>query len=154
LWEGTPLTAFEALAMGKPIVATDADGLADILTSGVDARIVPRRDAPALARAIVDLAGDPQARAALSANARLTGARYDIDVFVRKMERLYEVLHRSSRATRPSRHPTRRPGLSRRRRAASVTSVMARGDRRPPVDRSAPWRRCSSASRSSACALG
>jgi len=99
LWEGTPLTAFEALAMGKPIVATDADGLADILTSGVDARIVPRRDAPALARAIVDLAGDPAARAALGANARITGARYDIDVFVRKMERLYELLHRSSRST-------------------------------------------------------
>ena len=27
LWEGTPLTVFESLAMGKPIVATDADGL-------------------------------------------------------------------------------------------------------------------------------
>ncbi len=100
LWEGTPLTAFEALAMGKPIVATDADGLADILTRDVDARIVPRRDGPALAKAIVDLARDPGARAALSANARLTGARYDIDVFVRKMERLYELLHRSSRSTR------------------------------------------------------
>ena len=32
LWEGTPLTAFEALASAKPIVATDADGLLDILT--------------------------------------------------------------------------------------------------------------------------
>ena len=37
LWEGTPLTAFEALAIGKPIVATDADGLLDILTDGHDA---------------------------------------------------------------------------------------------------------------------
>ena len=33
LWEGTPLTVFEALAMGKAIVATDADGLPDVLTS-------------------------------------------------------------------------------------------------------------------------
>jgi glycosyltransferase involved in cell wall biosynthesis len=100
LWEGTPLTAFEALAMGKPIVATDADGLADILTDGVDARIVPRRDAPALARAVVDLAHDPGARSALQSAARLTGARYDIGVFVRKMERLYELLYGASRSGR------------------------------------------------------
>jgi len=98
LWEGTPLTAFEALAMGKPIVATDADGLADILTDGLDARIVPRRNASALLKAILDLAGDPAARAALGSNARRTGARYDIDVFVRKMERLYELLHASPRS--------------------------------------------------------
>ena len=45
LWEGTPLTAFEALAMGKAIVATDADGLLDILERDVTAWIVPRRDA-------------------------------------------------------------------------------------------------------------
>jgi glycosyltransferase involved in cell wall biosynthesis len=98
LWEGTPLTAFEALAMGKPIVATDADGLADILTDGVDARIVRRRDAAALARAVVDLVRDPGARSTLGSAARLTGARYDIDVFVRKMERLYELLHEASRS--------------------------------------------------------
>ena len=50
LWEGTPLTVLEALAMGKPIVATDADGLQDVLTEGDDAVMVPRRDAAALAR--------------------------------------------------------------------------------------------------------
>jgi glycosyltransferase involved in cell wall biosynthesis len=48
LWEGTPLTAFEALAMGKPIVSTDADGLLDILERDVTAWIVPKRDARAL----------------------------------------------------------------------------------------------------------
>jgi DNA polymerase III alpha subunit len=42
------VTVFEALAMGKPIVATDADGLLDILTDTQDAVIVPRRDAEAL----------------------------------------------------------------------------------------------------------
>ncbi len=50
LWEGTPLTAFEALASGKPIVATDADGLVDVLTDGRDARIVPKRDAAGAGR--------------------------------------------------------------------------------------------------------
>src|SRR5262245_18790923 len=53
LWEGTPLTAFEALSMGKPIVSTDADGLLDILTDGQDAVIVPKRDPDSLAEKIV-----------------------------------------------------------------------------------------------------
>ena len=44
LWEGTPLTLFEALAMGKPIVATDADGLLDVLADGRDALIVPEAE--------------------------------------------------------------------------------------------------------------
>jgi glycosyltransferase involved in cell wall biosynthesis len=100
LWEGTPLTVLEALAMGKPIVATDADGLQDVLTDGTDARIVARRDAPALAAAIVELAGDERTRMRLALNARSTGAGYDISVFVRKMERLYTLLHQTSRATR------------------------------------------------------
>jgi len=97
LWEGTPLTVFEALAMGKPIVATDADGLLDVLTDERDAIIVPKRDAHALAGGIMRLVDDPDARARLGASARETGKQYDIAAFVRKMERLYELLHRVSR---------------------------------------------------------
>jgi glycosyltransferase involved in cell wall biosynthesis len=99
LWEGTPLTAFEALAAGKPIVATDADGLLDILRHDFDARIVPRRNARALADEILALMDAPAERARLSANARLTGANYDISAFVRKMERLYTILYDVSRPT-------------------------------------------------------
>jgi glycosyltransferase involved in cell wall biosynthesis len=99
LWEGTPLTAFEALASGKPIVATDADGLLDILTDRKDALVVPKRNAGALARAVIDVIEQPGLAARLGAAARETGARYDIAAFVRKMERLYELLHQTSRAT-------------------------------------------------------
>jgi len=99
LWEGTPLTAFEALAAGKAIVATDADGLLDILHDGHDARIVPKRNARALADQMVALMDAPGERARLSANARHTGRGYDIGAFVRKMERLYEILHDVSRRT-------------------------------------------------------
>jgi len=99
LWEGTPLTAFEALAAGKAIVATDADGLLDILHDGHDARIVPKRNARALADQVVALMDAPEERARLSANARNTGRGYDIGAFVRKMERLYEILHDVSRRT-------------------------------------------------------
>jgi glycosyltransferase involved in cell wall biosynthesis len=100
LWEGTPITAFEALAMGKPIVSTDADGLLDILTPDRDAVVVPRRDAAALAAKIIWAIDRPAERARLSEAARATGRRFDIDVFVRKMERLYVLLHEVSRASR------------------------------------------------------
>jgi glycosyltransferase involved in cell wall biosynthesis len=99
LWEGTPLTAFETLAMGKPIVATDADGLLDILSDDRDALIVPKRDANALASKIVFAMDHADVRARLGAQARVTGTRYDIAAFVRKMERLYGLLDETSRAT-------------------------------------------------------
>jgi glycosyltransferase involved in cell wall biosynthesis len=100
LWEGTPLTAFEALASGKPIVSTDADGLLDILTDRKDALVVPKRNAGALARGVIDLIEQPGLAGRLAAAARETGTHYDIAAFVRKMERLYELLHDTSRATR------------------------------------------------------
>jgi glycosyltransferase involved in cell wall biosynthesis len=100
LWEGTPITAFEALAMGKPIVSTDADGLLDILTADRDALIVPRRDAQALAARIIWAMDRPEERARLSQAARETGRQYDIEAFVRKMERLYLLLNEVSRASR------------------------------------------------------
>ncbi|HYE85213.1 MAG TPA: glycosyltransferase family 4 protein [Vicinamibacterales bacterium] len=100
LWEGTPLTVFEALAMGKPIVATDADGLLDVLTDRHDALVVPKANPGALAAAVGALIDRPELAERLSAEARATGRRYDIAAFVRKMERLYELLHETSRATR------------------------------------------------------
>jgi len=99
LWEGTPLTVFEAMAVGKPIVATDADGLLDVLAAGETARIVPRADGSALAREIVWLIDRPDERGRLAAAARAASRGYDIATFVRKMERLYTALDAVSRPT-------------------------------------------------------
>jgi glycosyltransferase involved in cell wall biosynthesis len=106
LWEGTPLTAFEALASGKAIVSTDADGLTDILAEDKTAWIVPKRDAAALARRMVYAIEHPDERASMSARARESARDFDINAFVRKMERLYPLLHDLSR-------PTRRQGILR-----------------------------------------
>ena len=100
LWEGTPLTVFETLAMGKPVVATDADGLLDVLADERDALIVPRRDPARLAAAIERAMDDPALRERLAAAARVTSRQYDIALFVRKMEQLYVLLHETSRATK------------------------------------------------------
>jgi len=60
---------------------------------------VAKRDASALAAGIVRLMDDPAERARLGAQARISGQQYDIAAFVRKMEQLYELLHRLSRPT-------------------------------------------------------
>jgi glycosyltransferase involved in cell wall biosynthesis len=110
LWEGTPLTLFEALAAARPIVATDADGLLDVLTDERDALIVPKRNSDALADRIVELIDRPDRRKELAGRARETTRHYDIDAFVKKMERLYRILQRHSRAT--GRHIARAADLS------------------------------------------
>jgi glycosyltransferase involved in cell wall biosynthesis len=86
--------------MGKAIVATDADGLVDVLTHDRDALIVPKRNAAALAGGIVTLLDSPELRSRLSVHARMTGRQYDILAFVKKMERLYDLLHDVSRRTK------------------------------------------------------
>ncbi len=60
---------------------------------------MPKRDAAALARRILELMTDPVLRARIASAGRATARDYDIAAFVRKMERLYDLLHAKSRAT-------------------------------------------------------
>jgi glycosyltransferase involved in cell wall biosynthesis len=63
--EGLGLAAREAMAWGRPVVATSVGGLVDV--SGV---LVPPGDVPALREAIEQLLADPQLRARVGAAAR------------------------------------------------------------------------------------
>lgn len=67
-FEGFGLTALEAMALSRPVVASTAGGLPEVLgDAGV---LVPPRDPQALAAAISDLLADPQKRVALGQKAR------------------------------------------------------------------------------------
>jgi len=68
--EGLPLSLLEAAACGRPIVATDVPGCRAIAREGINALLVPRDDAPALAAAIARFAADPDMRARFGAASR------------------------------------------------------------------------------------
>jgi glycosyltransferase involved in cell wall biosynthesis len=51
-WEGLPLVLLEAMARGRPIVASAVGGVADALEEGVTGTLVPPDDVPALALAL------------------------------------------------------------------------------------------------------
>ena len=112
--------------MGKPIVSTDADGLKDILTERA------RRDASCraaiaalLADAIVALAQrSRRERARLGAEARITGARYDIE---RVRARRWS--GSTCCCTRPRARRGRAGGAARRTSASSTSGSRRRRER-------------------------
>jgi glycosyltransferase involved in cell wall biosynthesis len=59
LYEGMPLTAIEASAMARPVVATAVDGTPEVVRDGITGHLVPPADPPALTRALLDLLADP-----------------------------------------------------------------------------------------------
>jgi glycosyltransferase involved in cell wall biosynthesis len=68
--EGYGVVAREAMAHGRPVVATSVGGLADAVEDGVTGLLVPPRDPVALRAALERLLGDAELRARLGAAAR------------------------------------------------------------------------------------
>jgi glycosyltransferase involved in cell wall biosynthesis len=58
-FEGLPITILEAMATGLPIVASNLDGIAEVLTSGHDATLVPPGNAAPFTAAIAELINNP-----------------------------------------------------------------------------------------------
>lgn len=56
--EGLGTSLLDAMCFARPIVATAAGGIPEAVLDGVTGRVVPVRDAPALAQALLDVLGD------------------------------------------------------------------------------------------------
>jgi glycosyltransferase involved in cell wall biosynthesis len=68
--EGLPMSLLEAAACGRPLIATDVPGCREVARPGLNALLVPRDDAKALADAIAQLAKDAELRTKLGAASR------------------------------------------------------------------------------------
>lgn len=60
--EGLPLVIIEAMALGKPVVASGVAGIPELVRDGVNGLLVPPSDWSALAGAMAMLATDPEMR--------------------------------------------------------------------------------------------
>jgi glycosyltransferase involved in cell wall biosynthesis len=91
--EGTPVSVIEALAAGRPVVATRVGGVPDVVRDGEDGYLVDAGATDALAERLAQLAGDPALRERLGAAGRSRVLpRYAVDRLVEDIDRLYRSL--------------------------------------------------------------
>jgi len=95
--EGLPHVLIEALAMGTPVVASRAGGMAEVLTDGVDGVLVDDVTAEGFARVFERLVAEPATLAHLAEGAATSGMEWR---FERCADRLLEVMTRVA-APRP-----------------------------------------------------
>ena len=87
--EGIPVALMEALAMQRPVVATDISGVSELVQHEVTGLLVPERNAAALTTAIRRLREDTVLGARLGqAGARLVASEYDLHRNVKRLHRL------------------------------------------------------------------
>lgn len=69
--DGLPIVVLEAMAAGKPVVATDVSGMRLAVADGETGRLVPERDPAALAGAVSELLESPERAAEMGRAGRL-----------------------------------------------------------------------------------
>ena len=76
--EGTPRTVLEAMAMGRPIITTDAPGCRETTTENINGLLVPVQNSVELAKAMIKLSKSAELRAAMGNESRkIAVLRYD-----------------------------------------------------------------------------
>jgi glycosyltransferase involved in cell wall biosynthesis len=90
LWEGLPYVLLEAMAASLPIVATDVDGVREMIADGGKGIVVPPRNAHALAAAVIDLMGNDARRVGLGVKgAQVVKERFSLDAMVEQTVAVY-----------------------------------------------------------------
>jgi len=101
LWEGLPTVILEAMAMSKPVVATNVGGNPEVVLDGTTGFLVPARDPEILAERIVRLLRDESLRRRMGEEGRRrVEEEFTIERMVEETESLYEELFFQKRGSR------------------------------------------------------
>lgn len=90
VWEAMSMVVLEAMAAGKPVVATDVGDNRHVIRQGVTGLVVPKQDHEAMAAALTTLIESEELRAKYGGAAR---SRYEELYSARSMARAYEELY-------------------------------------------------------------
>ncbi len=88
--EGWGIAAAEAAACGTPVLASDAEGLRDVVRDRETGFLIPHRDVDAWAGRMIGILADAPLRARMGAAARAWAAGFDWDAESEKMRRIVE----------------------------------------------------------------
>lgn len=91
-YESFGLVALEAMAMARPVIASEVGGLAFLIQDGVNGYHVPSRDPEALAERIYELLQDGSCANELGARAREDASQYGWDSIAARIEAEYYAL--------------------------------------------------------------
>ena len=110
--EGVPQALLQALAMGKPVVATRIGGIPEAIVPEETGLLVPPRNSQALAQSMARLLRDASLRERLSLRGpQLVASRYSLNQMADKIEALYaEVMQTSPAPTIFSQVPRSKGG--------------------------------------------
>jgi len=86
-WEGMPNTLIEAMAYGLPVLATDVEGVGDLLRGSLSQQIFPLNDDLAAVAKLLNLISNQGLRASLGAeNAKSVVANYSLESMLGRYE--------------------------------------------------------------------
>ena len=96
-WESFGIVLLEAMAVGKPLIASNIKGYASVITDGEDGLLVPPKNPNKLAEALLSLINDEPLQQKLGANGRAKALEYDWEKVTQRLMDFYlKVIKQSS----------------------------------------------------------
>ncbi|HEY1407708.1 MAG TPA: glycosyltransferase [Promineifilum sp.] len=91
-YESFGMVALEAMAMGRPVIASEVGGLAFLIQDGVNGYHVPSRDPEALAERIYELISNDECRRDMGRAAKQSAQQFAWPIIAGRIMRLYSTL--------------------------------------------------------------